>query len=71
MKNGRYVNVRNIVESNKQESKNHNSDFVAYKSQPLNNSKNFAKLNFKAKLKTKIKVRKFSQLHSEFSFQHP
>ena len=56
MKNGRYVNVRNIVESKKQESENHNSDFVSYKSQPLKTRKI---LKISAKLKTKIKVRKF------------
>ena len=36
MKNGRYENVTNIVESLRKESKNHNSDFASQKQQPLN-----------------------------------
>ena len=36
MKNGRYENVTNIIESLRKESKNHNSDFASQKQQPLN-----------------------------------
>ena len=36
MKNGRYVNVRNIVENQKRESKNHNPDFASYTPQLQN-----------------------------------
>ena len=46
MKNGRYENVINIIESPRKESKNHNSDFASYKSQLLNllkKSEKFAK----------------------------
>ena len=32
----RYVNVRNIIENQKQESKNHNSDFASYNPQLQN-----------------------------------
>ena len=35
MKNGRYENVTNIIESLRKESKNHNSDFASHKPQPL------------------------------------
>ena len=43
MKNGRYENVTNIIESLRKESKNHNSDFASHKPQPLNLFKNLKK----------------------------
>ena len=43
MKNGRYVNVRNIVENQKQKSKNHNSDFASYNPQLPNYLEKFEK----------------------------
>ena len=53
MKNGRYENVTNIIESLRKESKNHNSDFSSHKQRPLNLFKNLKKLRKNsAKLKT-------------------
>ena len=43
MKNGRYENVTNIIESLRKESKNHNSDFASHKPQTLNLFKNLKK----------------------------
>ena len=52
MKNGRYENVTNIIESLRKESKNHNSDFASHKPQPLNLFKNLKNLRkHSAKLK--------------------
>ena len=54
MKNGRYENVTNIVESLRKESKNHNSDFASHKPQPLNLFKNLKKICEKNSAKLKI-----------------
>ena len=62
MKNGRYENVTNIIESLRKESKNHNSDFASQKQQPLNLFKKISKNCEKnsAKLKTLKPQTKFS-----------
>ena len=55
MKNGRYENVTNIIESLRKESKNHNSDFASHKPQPLNLFKNLKNLR---KNSAKLKILK-------------
>ena len=54
MKNGRYENVTNIIESLRKESKNHNSDFASHKPRPLNLFKNLKKNLRKNSAKLKI-----------------
>ena len=69
MKYERYVNVRNIVENKKQESKNHNSDFASYNSQlpaSLKNLKNFK--NFSSAENQKLKTQTSQNLVPQSKF---